>query len=281
MSKLTEEEKDRQVEVEIQTAKQIANKLFQVVSNKEFIKEVPDGATRHKVVMMQLKEMDKQSGARMYESFGSAYPVVLKYMTQRLSYNEVAFEKFLRKQAQDPGKGMEGFIEHQANYVKYLYLESCKTAHKHPNMKEANKLRNDEFQLLNSVRKDLELSKKKAENEFEEESVHHLSEKRKELLAFVNSELTDDVLQDLPTDDNDEPETSSVPEVLMTDEEYFNSLSRKDQKARLDTLYFLERTHIKELDDKDKEIRACEKSMAVNEKKRQESFLTNTRIRKK
>ena len=270
MSKLTEEEKDRQVEVEIQTAKQIANKLYQVVSNKEFIKEVPDGATRHKVVMMQLKEMDKQSGARMYESFGSAYPVVLKYMTQRLSYSEAAFEKFLRKQAQDPGKGMEGFIEHQANYVKYLYLESCKTAHKHPNMKEANKLRNDEFTLLNSVRKDLELSKKKAENEFEEESVHHLSEKRKELLAFVNSELTGGAAEYLP--DVDE-EAETVAPTLMTDEEYFNSLSRKDQKARLDTLYFLERTHIKELDDKDKEIRACEKSQAVSEAKRQESFL--------
>lgn len=280
MSKLTEEEKDRQVEIEIQTAKSIANKLYKVVNNKEFVKEVPDAITRHQVVTIQLKKMDQQEGTQMYESFANAYPVVLKYMAQQLSYNEIAFEKFLRKQAQDPGKGMEGFIEHQANYVKLLYVESCKAARKRPNLKEANKRKNAEFEVLNKVRKDMETSKKKAENEFDAENLHHLDEKRKELLDFVNEELeTLDPLSDdediMSNEDEDVEESRTV-----TDEEFFNSLTRKEQKVKLETYYFLERTTIKELADKDKEIRELEKAVVAEKKKAQDAWLDGTILKK-
>jgi len=276
-NKLTDEEKDRQVEVEIQTAKQIASKLFQIITNKDFVKEVPDPQTRHQVVSMQLKKMDESTGQKMFESFGSAYPIVLKYMTQQLSYNPIAFEKFLRKQAQDPGKGMEGFIDHQANYVKLLYIEMCRATGKRPNLKEANRRKNDEYQVLHKVQKEIEVSKKKAENEFEEENIHHLDEKRKELLDFINQELDDGM--DLE-DSSDAEELESVPK-KQTDEEYFNSLTRKEQNAKLDTLYFLERTYIGELDAKDKQIHEYKKLCDKEKAKKTEDWLDGTILKKK
>jgi hypothetical protein len=275
VNKLTDEEKDRQVEVEIQTAKQIADKLFRIVSNKEFVKEVPDPQTRHQVVAMQLKKMDESTGQKMYESFGSAYPVVMKYMTYYLSYNPIAFDKFLRKQAKNPGKGMEGFIDHQANYVKLLYVESCRAAGKRPNLKEANRRKNAEFEIMNKARKEIEINKKKAENEFEEENAQHLNEKRKELLEFINQELEDDM--DI-SDDSDEPVEPK--EEIISDEDYFKELSRKDQNAKLETLYFLERQYIDDLDAKDKQINEYEKMVIAEKTKKQNLWLEGTIISK-
>jgi hypothetical protein len=274
-NKLTDEEKDRRVEVEIQTAKQIATKLFQIVSNKEFVKEVSDPAQRHQVVAMQLKKMDESTGQKMYESFGSAYPIVMKYMTQYLSYNEVAFDKFLRKQAKDPGKGMDGFIEHQSNYVKFLYVETCRAAHKRPNLKEANKRKNAEFDIMNKARKEIEVNKKKAENEFDEENTHHLEERREELLEYINQELDGDMGFSEDSDaDADVAADPAVPE--MSNDDYFKSLSRKDQNAKLETLYFLERTYIEELDAKDKQIKEYENACVDAKIKKQNSFLEGT-----
>lgn len=284
-NKLTEEEKDRRVELEIQTAKKIASKLFQVVSNKDFVKEVPDPTTRHQVVIAQLRKMDKESGTTMYDQFSNAYPMILKYMTQYLSYSEKAFDKFMREQIKHPGEGMQGFIEHQANYVKLLYVETCKASGKRPNLKEANRRKQMEFDIMNKVVKDLEAKKKEAENEFEEESKHHLEEKKRELLDFVNRELEDnrdlipesgpddgeDVLEEEPEKKNDDP----------MDLKFFESLSRKDQKARLETLYFLETNLTKELGEKDREIKILEQKIAEAKVKKAEGWLSGTTLEKR
>lgn len=287
-NKLTEEEKDRRVELEIQTAKKIANKLFQVVSNKDFVKEVPDPTTRHQVVIAQLRKMDKEAGTTMYDQFSNAYPMVLKYMTQYLSYNDKAFEKFMREQIKHPGEGMQGFIEHQANYVKLLYVETCKKTGKRPNLKEANKRKQMEYDIMNKVVKDLEAKKKEAENEFDEESKHHLEEKKRELLDFVNRELKDnrDLIPESALDANgdDEPnnvaEESEKPEDPM-DLNFFDSLCRKDQKARLETLYFLEQTLTKELGEKDREIKILEQKIAEAKVKKDEMWLSGTTLEKR
>lgn len=288
-NKLTEEEKDRRVELEIQTAKKIANKLFQVVSNKDFVKEVPDPTTRHQVVIAQLRKMDKEAGTTMYDQFSNAYPMILKYMTQYLSYNDKAFEKFMREQIKHPGEGMKGFIEHQANYVKLLYVETCKASGKRPNLKEANKRKQMEYEIMNKVVKDLEAKKKEAENEFEEESKHHLEEKKRELLDFVNKELTENDLKEyLPEDLQDEldeveevtTQTEKKSEDDPMDLEFFDSLSRKDQKARLETLYFLEQTLTKELGEKDREIKVLEQKIAEAKVKKDEMWLSGTTLEK-
>jgi hypothetical protein len=291
-NKLTEEEKDRRIELEIQTAKKIANKLFLVVSNKDFVKEVPDPTTRHQVVIAQLKKMDKESGTTMYEQFSNAYPMILKYMTQYLSYNDKAFEKFMREQVKHPGEGMKGFIEHQANYVKFLYVETCKAGGKRPNIKEANKRKQMEYEIMNKVVKDLEMKKKEAENEFDDESKHHLEEKRRELLDFVNVELSehpnlipDTMPEESAENDQQNDENTNHLEVVNSDDPldlvFFESLSRKDQKARLETLYFLEETLTKELGTKDREIKTLEQKIVEIKNMKNELWLRGTTLEKK
>lgn len=281
-SEKTEEEKDRQVELEIQMAKKIANKLFQVVTNKEFVKEVPDAATRHQVVIAQLRKMDKEAGTTIYSNFSNAYPIVLKYMTQFLSYSDKAFERFMREQIKHPGKGMQGFIEHQANYVKLLYVETCKLSGKRPNLKEANKRKQIEYDLMNKVVKDLEAKEKEAKNEYEEESKDHLLEKKKELLDFVNKEFEEnrELIPSLSMEELPEEELINNNVEDPMDLNFFDSLSRKDQKARLETLYFLEQTLTKELGVKDREIKILEKKLAEAKIKKDDQWLKGTKLEK-
>jgi len=40
--------------------------------------------------------MDAEGGTRMYQSFGSAYPIVLKLMVHQLLYSSKALERFIR-----------------------------------------------------------------------------------------------------------------------------------------------------------------------------------------
>ena len=258
---LTEEEKDRRIETEIYTAKTIAEKLFRLVSAEEFVKEVPDPRLRTEVVNTQLQRMDDETGTKTYMSFGNAYPLVLKYMVQNFMYSSVALEKFIRKQAENPGKGMKGFIQHQANYVYQLHIILGKKQRKRGYLKLAQAARKAEYEIMDKVRKDMEKKEKEVRNEFEEEAEKHLEEKRKELLDFVNSELKDHVIPDdssTDTDsDGDEPEAKFEEEMPedddsmednfaapsptegMTEEEFRATLSPEDRAAREETDRFL------------------------------------------
>lgn len=265
-SKQTEEEKDRQVEEELQLAITIATRLFKVVSNPEFIKEVPDPRDRHEVVNLQLSKMDDQVGSQMYTQFANAYPMVLKYITQQVSFNRTAFEKFFRAQITNPGEGMEGFIENQANYAKLLYIEASKAAGKHWSMKKANKLKQREYEQMNKIRKDIEKSRKDAENSFEQESTQHLTERKKELLEFINQELNN---HDLPTTEEQEYSGESTDEEndeQMTDEQWWEQSSDVERIGKIKTLKFLEETLANEVAEKESLLARLEVQAAEQQK---------------
>ena len=296
-SKQTEEEKDRQVEEELRLALTIATRLHKVVSNPEFLKEVPDPRDRHEIVNTQLNKMDAEIGTQMYSQFANAYPMVLKYITQQASFNRIAFEKFFRAQVENPGKGMVGFIEHQANYAKLLYIEASKAAGKRWNVKKANKLKNREYDQMNKIRKDIEKSKKDAENSFDKESSQHLDERKKELLNFINQELDE---HDMPaTDeysgeytDSDETSESDDSERWMTDDEWWEQANYSEKMGKIKTLKFLEGVLIKEIEKREdliskleiqqKERRSKEEAEQVKRQKEiQDSWLQDTVVTKK
>jgi hypothetical protein len=295
-SNQTEEEKDRQVEAELQMALTIANRLYKVVSNPEFLKEVPDARDRHEIVNMQLSKMDTQMGSQMYTQFSSAYPMVLKYITQQVSFNAKAFEMFFRKQVADPGKGMEGFIDHQSNYARLLYIEASKAAGKHYSIKKANKLKQREFQQMDKIRKDIEKSRKDAENSFEKESVQHLDERKQELLNFINQELDEN---DIPMDeyseesDSDESSEEETPkEQMMTDEEWWEQATDNERMGKIKTLKFLEGVLVNEIEERDELVEKLTKQKeekdekekeekAIRAKEIQESWLQGTITYKK
>ena len=262
-SKQTEEEKDRQVEEELQLAITIATRLFKVVSDPEFLKEVPDPRDRHEVVNLQLSKMDTQVGSQMYTQFANAYPMVLKYITQQVSFNRTAFEKFFRAQISNPGEGMEGFIEHQANYAKLLYIEASKAAGKHWSMKKANKLKQREYEQMNKIRKDIEKSRKDAENSFEQESVQHLSERKKELLDFINEEFEE---HNIPAIDEQEYSGESMSDEETTDEQWWIQSTDVERIGKIKTLKFLEETLVNEVSEKESLLAKLELQVAEKQK---------------
>jgi hypothetical protein len=154
-------------------AMDFADKIYKVVMDPRFIEQVPDPNIRHKLLV------DK------YPNFAQAYPVVLRWLARDLKYKKEAFKQFLDKLEKDPGKGMEGFMERQADYARFLYISWHKG--KHPNMKAANRLWKIEYENMNKWHKKLLEEEKSARNEFEEEEAENLEKKRTELLDFVNN----------------------------------------------------------------------------------------------
>jgi hypothetical protein len=155
------------------TALDLADKIYRIMIDPDFLKEVKDPTVRHKMLMEK------------YPNFSQAYPVVLRYLSRDLKYSRNAFKQFLDKLETNPGKGMLGFIERQADYAKFLYLDIHKG--KHPDKKKANAIWQFEYNNMTKWHKKMLDEEECAKNEFEEEKIENLEKKRAELLDFVNS----------------------------------------------------------------------------------------------
>jgi hypothetical protein len=157
-------------------ALELADRIFQAVTNKKFLNAVSDPEIRHKMIVNK------------YPNFAKAYPVVLRYLARDLKYHNRAFRLFLDKLQRDPGTGMQGFIERQADYAKFLYLEINRN--NHANRKAAQRLWTMEYENMSRWHKKLLAEEKDAKNEFADESQENMDLKRKELLDFINQEET-------------------------------------------------------------------------------------------
>lgn len=177
---MSEVEKNNEVEKNIDDALTLAKLMFAGIINKDFIKEY-DADARHKFLI------DK------YPNFANGYPVILRLMARDLKYNENAFRKFLYKLRDDPGKGMEGFIERQADYAKLLYIEDSKKNRRHWDFKTAGEIWNVEYSQMKKTLKKIEADEKAARNEFEDEKKINLVKRKKELLSFIDKLSINDV----------------------------------------------------------------------------------------
>lgn len=165
---------ERLDEQNIRDAITMAGMLFKAILDPEFAKVEPE--TRQQII------------AKKYPNFNQAYPLITTIMARDLKYNENAFRKYLYKLRDDPGKGMEGFIACQANYVKFLYIEECKSTGRHWSVVRANQIWQVEYSRMNSQIKKIQEEEKKAKNEFAEEQQKNLEIKRQEFLDFINTE---------------------------------------------------------------------------------------------
>lgn len=171
-------DQNREIEVNKLEALKMAAQLFEIVSNPEIINSTTP-EERHKALIEKAK------------SFSDAFPIVVSKMAREVIYNENAFRKYLDKLHTNPGKGMEGFIERQADYVKFLYIEECKANKRHWNSKTANLIWQTEHSHMSKWMKKVKKQEEEARNEFEEEEKRHLEERRNELFEWLQTELTD------------------------------------------------------------------------------------------
>jgi hypothetical protein len=165
--------RDRELEKNKREAIEAAAKIFKIVSNPSFAANTtPD--ERHHICV------EKNKG------FAQAFPLVLSKMSRDLLYNETAFRRFLDKLHRDPGKGMDGFIERQADYAAFLYEELSRAQGRHVDTRKRREIWQTEHGQMYRWMRDIQKSEKRAKNEFEEESQKSLDERKKELLDFLN-----------------------------------------------------------------------------------------------
>ena len=110
-------EKQKEELKNVEIAIDLAGKIYKVVTDERFVKL--DGEVKLRFM------------AKKYDNFYRAYPSVINYMVLKGWYSENAFRKFFQKMLKDPGKGMEGYIERQADYVVFLYKDICRKQGKH------------------------------------------------------------------------------------------------------------------------------------------------------
>jgi hypothetical protein len=175
----------------------LAGKIYKVCCDERL--QTLEAMKRHKIAVVK------------YPNFAQAYPVILRWLARDLKYYERAFRTFLDKLEKSPGKGMEGFIERQADYSRILYLEDCKQNHLHPNMSHANKLFQAEHAAMMKSYKKIREEERLAKNEFEEESADNIRKCRQGLLDFV---LQAEPSTDLPVLDNTRAEAERLAQGL-------------------------------------------------------------------
>lgn len=152
----------------------LANNIYKVVMDERFRKVPPD--IRHKIV------------AQKYANFAQVYPVVLRWLSRDLKYSEKAFRTWLDRLEKNPGSGMEGFIEKQADYARVLYIEEHRAAGKHVNFKHANNIYKLEYQNMMKWYKKIRAEEARAKNQFHEEEEENIDKRRKELLDFLTND---------------------------------------------------------------------------------------------
>lgn len=152
------------------------NKLFAKV--KEVREKLPEPKERYETFF------------KAHGDFARAYPLVFRYMIMDIRYSPRAFRKFLDVLQKDPGKGMEGYIERQADYARFLYMDLNRK--KHPSAKKAYKVweaaRDDLMKYYNKMLED----EKEARNEFEELEKENMINVREELLDFLKDKESEE-----------------------------------------------------------------------------------------
>jgi len=171
------------------------NDIYKVVKTEEFKKFDEDD--RHQVLIAKYKELSNM------------YPVVIRLMSRNMRYNETALKKMLEKmrderielqkkresemklfkvkkdKKRDPVKSMTKFVEAQADYAKFLYIEENKANGKRYNMKDASAIWHGEYNSMIGYFKKIRDQEEKNKNEFEDEKKKNLELRKQELLDFV------------------------------------------------------------------------------------------------
>ncbi|MEM3062016.1 MAG: hypothetical protein QW303_00530 [Nitrososphaerota archaeon] len=166
-------------EINKEDAIALANEIYKILQDPK-IKDIHP-QTRYQMLL------------KKYPQFSQVYPAVMRYMAIDLKYSEKAFRRFLNKLEKDFQNdyrdGMSKFIEHQADYAKFLYLELCKEQHKHWNLSHANKIWQAEYDYMKKIVERIKKEEEDAKNQFSEEKKRHLRERREELINFINDNI--------------------------------------------------------------------------------------------
>lgn len=118
---------------------------------------------------------------KKYSEFTMSFPIVIRYLIQFGMYKQKAFSKYIKKLHNKPYKSEQEYCERQADYVKFLYMET----NKHYNQTDIKDLWTE---VYNSLIKEVELFKQAEETvkqRHEKNNVINAEERRKELMNML------------------------------------------------------------------------------------------------
>jgi hypothetical protein len=165
--------KEEEIAENIRQALRLGDDLFTLVKDPLFCQSITDPKQRY------------QHLCGKYKTFAQAFPVCLRFLACDIRYNHRAFERFLEKQRVDPGKGMDGFINRQADYARFLYEEETRRRRGHISVKMAGRIWQEEYKHLSHWMKDIQKKEELGKNEYEQEHEEHTVQRKKELLSFL------------------------------------------------------------------------------------------------
>lgn len=117
-----------------------------------------------------------------YGDFAKTFPIVIRYMIQFRQYKPKAMEKFLKKLRNSPYRSEEEYCERQADYAKYLYMESVP----HYSAKIAGEVYNDVRTALLDELKSYKEMLEKVKAKAEEGKLRNAEERRRELKELLS-----------------------------------------------------------------------------------------------
>ena len=118
---------------------------------------------------------------KKYSEFTMSFPIVIRYLIQFGMYKQKAFSKYIKKLQNKPYKSEQEYCERQADYVKFLYMET----NKHYNQTDIKELWTE---VYNSLIKEVELFKQAEETvkqRHEKNNTVNADERRKELMKMI------------------------------------------------------------------------------------------------
>jgi hypothetical protein len=147
--------KEEEIAENIRQALRLGDDLFTLVKDPLFCQSITDPKQRY------------QHLCGKYKTFAQAFPVCLRFLACDIRYNHRAFERFLEKQRVDPGKGMDGFINRQADYARFLYEEETRRRRGHISVKMAGRIWQEEYKHLSHWMKDIQKKEELGKNEYD------------------------------------------------------------------------------------------------------------------
>jgi hypothetical protein len=150
-----------------------ASNIFKAFSdelkNADFAKLEPEA---------QLKIYQQRHG-----EFAKTFPIVIRYMIQFRQYKPKAMRRFLKKLHDSPYRSEAEYCERQADYAKYLYMESVP----HYSAKVAGEVYADVRQSLLDELKAYKEMLEKIKKKTEEGELKNAEERRRELKDLLGA----------------------------------------------------------------------------------------------
>lgn len=133
----------------------------------------------------KFRELDSDSQLDFYQKnnheFAMLFPITLRYMVQLRLYNKKAFTRFVKKLNSTPYKSELEYCERQADYVKYLFIE---TSSDH-DMNKAQRVWQDTYDMLVSEVEAFKDAEEEIKKRMEAGKNINNAEKREELKKML------------------------------------------------------------------------------------------------